>query len=67
VKKRLDHRVHEVKYSTKKSPFNYKPTGERCAGTVAVTPLPPKNPRPRGLYGTMPIPSSLKWRGGLKD
>jgi hypothetical protein len=29
------------------------------AGTFSRTPLPPKKPRPRGLYGTIPIPSSL--------
>jgi hypothetical protein len=26
---------------------------------LSTTPLPPKKPRPRGLYGTIPIPSSL--------
>jgi len=29
------------------------------AGTFSRTPFPPKKPRPRGLYGTIPIPSSL--------
>ena len=36
-----------------------KSTKMLSAGTLSTTALPPKNPRPRGLYGTIPIPSSL--------
>jgi hypothetical protein len=32
------------------------------AGTCSVAPLPPKNPRPMGLYETIPMPSSLDVR-----
>ena len=39
-------------------------TGEICTNTLfaakfSTTPLPAKKPRPRGLYGTIPMPSSL--------
>ena len=34
-------------------------TKKLFAGILSMTALPPKNPRPRGLYGTIPIPSSL--------
>jgi hypothetical protein len=34
-------------------------TKELFAATFSTIPLPPKKPRPRGLYGTIPMPSSL--------
>ena len=34
-------------------------TKELLAATLSTIPLPPKKPRPRGLYGTIPMPSSL--------
>jgi hypothetical protein len=34
-------------------------TKELFAAKVSTTPLPAKKPRPRGLYGTIPMPSSL--------
>ena len=34
-------------------------TNKLFAATFSTTPLPAKKPRPRGLYGTIPMPSSL--------
>ena len=34
-------------------------TNKLFAATFSTTPLPAKKPRPRGLYETIPMPSSL--------
>jgi len=34
-------------------------TKELFASKFSTIPLPAKKPRPRGLYGTIPMPSSL--------